>query len=57
MNNTTDTTIGALYGAGITVLMSNPTLGLEVIGIGFLMTLITSYFRKKGLEVQASNLG
>jgi uncharacterized membrane protein len=56
INQTTDTTIGALYGAGITVLLTNPTLGLEVIAIGFAMTLITGYFRSKGVEVRG-NLG
>lgn len=55
--NTTDTTIGALYGAGIAVVLNNPTLGLQLIGIGFAMTLVTSYFRYKGIEVRGSNLG
>jgi hypothetical protein len=56
MNNTITGTGSALMGAGIALVQTNPVLGLELIGVGVVLTILVAWLQKKGLEVQA-NLG
>jgi hypothetical protein len=53
MNNTITGTGQALMGAGLTLIQNNPTLGLELIGVGVILTILVAWLQKKGLEVQA----
>jgi hypothetical protein len=55
--NTISTTAGALMGAGLTLIQNNPTLGLELIGVGTVLTVLVAYLQKKGLDVQTAPLG
>ena len=57
MNNTISGTGSALMGAGLTLIQNNPTLGLELIGIGALLTILVAYLQKKGFDVKTEPLG
>ena len=59
MNNTQVSlvgTAGVIIGAGISKL-DTPLLGLGLVTYGVVLVLLVAWLQKKGLEVQASNLG
>lgn len=58
MNNITIQGTGsALMGAGIALVQQDAQLGLLLIGVGVVLNVLVAWLQKKGLEVQASNLG
>ena len=57
MNQTITGTGSALMGAGIALVQQNPVLGLELIGVGVLLTVLVAWLQKAGLNVQSNNLG
>lgn len=57
-NETTITSTGqALMFAGIALVQGNPILGLELIGVGVLLTILVAYLQKKGLDVKSNPQG
>ena len=58
MNNQTIAGTGsALMGAGLVMVQNDLNTGLILIAVGVVLNVLVAYLNKKGLEVQASNLG
>jgi hypothetical protein len=58
MNNQTISGTGsALMGAGLVMVQNDLNTGLILIGVGVVLNVLVAYLNKKGLEVQASQLG
>ena len=55
--NTISGTGSALMGAGLVMIQGNLNTGLILIGVGVILNILVAFLQKKGLDVQASNLG
>jgi hypothetical protein len=56
-NQTISGTGSALMGAGLVMVQNDLNTGLILIGVGVVLNVLVAYLNKKGLEVQANNLG
>jgi hypothetical protein len=61
MTNNTNLTLGEagslLLGAGLLQIGSDVQVGLILVGVGAVLKILVAWLNKKGIEVQANNLG